>query len=50
MVKVSVRVNSRFSRQSLVCPDVKLKITVSSVGMPGMEHRWVVTAVEVLKG
>lgn len=46
VVKVSVRVSSRFSERPLVCPEVKLKITVSSVGKPGIEHRWVVTSVE----
>ena len=46
VVQVSVRVSSKFSELPLVCPDVKLKITVSGAGKPGIEHRWVVTSVE----
>lgn len=49
VVKVSVRVSSRYSERPLVCPDVKLKITVSGVGKPGIEHRWEVTSVEQIE-
>lgn len=46
VVQVAVRVSSKFSELPLVCPDVKLRITVSGVGTPGIEHRWVLTSVE----
>ena len=46
VVQAAVRVSSRYSEKPLVCPEVKLKITVSSMGPPGAGHRWEVTSVE----